>query len=150
MQKSQKKHVRSRVGAYLAEMSAALVFIIPLVILAVFLAAEVAEVYFIKQAVTDCAEKAARKLAIEYANNPEGVVNNPSSQFADIRYMNVVNSPSQFSVPAGSAGWNTSSHPRTVSVDVTFYPGKYGCPDVITFGQWSSISTRCTQSLEGY
>lgn len=134
------------------EVVASFMIILPLILGIAFLAAGVAQICTFKNAVTICAGTAARKLAILYGQDPILAVSNPSIAFQDITFLNIVTSPTQFSVPAGEQGWNLNGAPQTVTVQVSFDWNKDSnyiwCPLLTSSG--TTITARATHALEGF
>ena len=126
---------------------------IPLLIVVCFISVESMMVCMIKSILNYSASVASRDLAIEYGTNPVGAMSNPDSIFSNIRFMSVVVSNDQFSIPEGAAGWSTTSSPPTVTVEVTFKGGQFGLPDFpnpdpLALGPDFSLSSTATMILE--
>jgi hypothetical protein len=149
--KDQKK--RSRVGVGMAEFTAALTFLLPIIVISGFAAFQVAQVYMIKTTLDFAAQTAARKLAIAYGQDPTSAEAFPEKVFDKIRLVGIVASTDQFSVPSGTAGWNTTVNPPTVTVHVVFQGNKYGLPpfpnpDPLGLGESFSLKSSATYRLE--
>jgi hypothetical protein len=113
----------------------------------------VAQVYMIKTTLDFAAQTAARRLAIAYGNDPVSAQAFPEKVFDTIRFSGIVASSDQFSIPAGTAGWNTTKNPSTVSVNVVFQGNKYGLPpfptpDPLGLGQTFSLTSTAMNRLE--
>lgn len=137
----------------IAELGAALILVLPIAITFLFVAVECTQIYLINSALNHAAAQAARKLAIGYGNDPAGTMANPSTVFSQIKFLNIVQSSSQFSVPTGTGGWNTSAFPPTVTVQVSFVSGKNGCPnlpnpDPLMLSSTLTMTATATSTLE--
>lgn len=142
-----------RAKGSLSEFGAAIALVLPIGIICLFLACEVAELYMINSALNCAAAQAARSLAIGYGQDPSGAVANPSQYFAKVKFLNLVQNTAQFSIPSGAAGWNTTANPPTVTVQVTFCSGKNGCPvlpnpDPLMLSSNLQMTTSATSWLE--
>lgn len=123
------KRFRSRSKrARMAEFSAALMIMLPVAISFLFVAIEATQIFLINSALNFSAAQAARQLALSYGQNPAAAAASPSNVFSQIKFLNIVQSSNQFSIPTGAAGWNTAAYPPTVTVQVTFKSGQNGCP----------------------
>lgn len=118
---------RRQSGASIAEASAALCLLLPLVCLMIFAIVETSYAYLIKDSMAQAARQAARDLAIAYGQNP-AVANDRSLQdalvFDHIRIQNLVNNSEQFDDPV----FETASNPAKVRVTVRYLGGRYGLP----------------------
>lgn len=128
-------------------------FVIPIILIAGFVAFQVSQAYMIKVTLDFAAQAAARKLAIAYGKDPEMAMAFADNSFEDIKFAGIVKSPEQFSIPAGVQGWNTTANPPTVTVDVVFQGGKYGLekfpnPDPLNISSTFKITSRCVCRLE--
>lgn len=143
---------RYRVAGYaIAEFGAALVIIIPAVLILGYAAVEAGIAITTYNALSASAAKAARKLAIAYAQDPATTVAAPQVVFSQVTYLNFVTSPTQFSIPAN--GWNTASNPPTVTVKCTYIGGQEGRPtfpnpDILNLGTQFQIQAQATCRLE--
>lgn len=112
----------------LSETAASIAIILPIALIFGFVAWQVSQVYMIKTTLSMAAQEAARRLAINYGKDPTTARAFPEQTFAQIKHMGIVQSPDQFSIPLGTAGWNENASPPTVTVQVEFQGGKYGLP----------------------
>lgn len=112
----------------LSETAAAIAIVVPIALITAFVAWQVSQVYMIKTTLNLAAQTAARTLAINYGKDPVMTKAFPEQTFAKIKHMGIVQSPDQFTIPAGKAGWNDLANPPTVTVQVEFQGGKYGLP----------------------
>lgn len=140
-------------GVTMAEFAASLAFLLPVIIIAGFVAFQVAQIYMVKTTLDFAAQTAARNLAIEYGKDPVSAEAFPERTFDKIRLTGIVVSSDQFSVPSGTAGWNTTVNPSTVTVTVTFQGGKFGLPpfpnpDPLGLGQDFSLTSAAAFRLE--
>lgn len=140
-------------GVTMAEFAASLAFLLPVIIIAGFVAFQVAQVYMVKTTLDFAAQTAARNLAIEYGKDPVSAEAFPEKVFDKIRLVGIVKSTDQFSIPSGTAGWNTTVNPSTVTVNVTFQGGKFGLPpfpnpDPLGLSQDFSLTSTATFRLE--
>jgi len=150
--------VRSRCrGTGLAETAASLALFLPVLITIAFVVIETSYAYTIAENMNVGAALAARGLAQEYQLDP-GVTTNTTEQaavFSGIRITNMINSNSQFSIPSGSSGWNTSATPPTVTVKVKYISGggspalpTFPNPDPLGLGATFTISSTATYRLD--
>lgn len=145
-----KRQVRDR-GSAVAELAAAIVLVLPITVTVIYVAIESAQAYTISTALAVSAERAARQVAIAYGHNRASAMADQSSIFNSVRFLNIVNSSEQFSIPAG--GWSTATNPPTVTVVVTFQSGQHGSPpfpnpDPLNLGSAFVLSSRATCRLE--
>lgn len=112
----------------LTETAASIAIILPIALIFGFVAWQVSQVYMIKTTLNMAAQQASRRLAINYGKDPTTARAFPEQTFAQIKHMGIVQSPDQFSIPLGTAGWNENASPPTVTVQVEFQGGKYGLP----------------------
>lgn len=112
----------------ITEFGASLAILLPVSIFCLLVAVEVVQIFLINSALNYTATQAARQLAVAYGQDPVGTMASPSNVLSKIKFLNIVQDSQQFSVPAGSAGWNTDSYPPTVTVYVSFKSAQYGCP----------------------
>lgn len=129
------KRMRSHRGTQFAELGAALIMFLPVMMISVLVAAEAAEAYEIVGTLNQAANQAARALALSYSEDPTGTMANPNTILSQITCLNIVKSTQQF-----NTNWNTLSTPPMVTVTVTFKSGQYGCatfpnPDPLNIGQ---------------
>jgi len=144
---------RQSAGSAMSEFGAAMAFIIPITLIAAFVAFQVSQSYMIKVTLDYAAQTAARKLAIAYGKDPVTAMAFPETTFDQIKCNGIVKSGEQFSIPNGTNGWNTTANPPTVTVDVVFQGGKYGLekfpnPDPLNISSTYSITSRCVCRLE--
>src|SRR5262245_37538662 len=92
---------RQRRGVTMAEYAASCAFLLPIIIIACFVAFQVAQVYMVKTTLDFAAQTAARKLAIAYGQDPVDAENFPEKVFDQIRLVGIVVNSDQFSVPSG-------------------------------------------------
>lgn len=148
-----RRKTRRSQGSAISEFGAAMAFVIPITLIAGFVAFQVSQSYMIKVTLDFAAQTAARKLAIAYGKDPDMTMAFPDTTFEDIKFAGIVKSAEQFSIPAGTAGWNTTANPPTVTVDVVFQGGKYGLekfpnPDPLNISSTFKITSRCVCRLE--
>jgi hypothetical protein len=118
--------IRRTIGATTAEFAAALVFLIPLAIGLLLVAAEVTQAYMINGVLAQCAEKAARELSIQYSNDTS-IVNSRALQdslvYDTIRSNGTLEASEQFD----DAVWVTDPlSTKTVTVNVRYTSGQNG------------------------
>ena len=118
--------VHRRSGSTLAEFGPALFIILTISIAVGFAAFEASQVFMIKSTLDFAAQTAARKLSLAYAQDSVSTMAFPEKIFDQVRYNNIVVSSDQFDIPDGTAGWQTTKTPQTVTVEVVFQGGKYG------------------------
>ncbi|MDZ4836588.1 MAG: hypothetical protein SGJ27_22655 [Candidatus Melainabacteria bacterium] len=128
--RGQRRKSRSRLGTGVAivELAAALMLLLPLLVVICYVAAEAMQLCMIKSVLNHGAAVAARRLAIAYGSDPVSAISNPEDSFTNIRIANVIADNQQFSVAPGTSGWNLYGTPPTVCVEVTFSGGQYGLP----------------------
>ncbi len=153
MQHRSIRKLRSSTGSAISEFGAAMTFVIPITLMAGFVAFQVSQAYMIKVTLDFAAQTAARKLAIAYGKDPEMAMAFADNSFEDIKFAGIVKSAEQFSIPAVVKGWNTTANPPTVTVDVVFQGGKYGLekfpnPDPLNISSTFKITSRCVCRLE--
>lgn len=127
--------------------------VIPVTLIAGFVAFQVSQVFMIKVSLDYAAQTAARRLAIAYGQDPTMAMAFPEQIFENVKFLGIVKSADQFSIPAGSAGWNVSANPPTVTVVAVFQGGKYGLekfpnPDPLNLGSNFSMTSKCVCRLE--
>lgn len=137
----------------LSEFGASLAVVLPITIYCLFVAAETAQLFMINSALKISADRAARLLSIAYMSDPADTMANPEKYFAQVKFLNLVQSSKQFSIPAGTAGWNTDTTPPTVTVQVTFASGQNGSPvlpnpDPLLLSPKLVMNTTATTGLE--
>lgn len=118
---------RRRKGAVLAESAASISLVLPILIVALFVALEASYAYLIKYNLSEAAREAARDLAICYGMDPTIAASRASQEFNvfdKIRITNMVNDSAQFWDPT----FNTATSPQTVSVVVEYTSGQHGLP----------------------
>ena len=148
------KYARVRChGSAIVEFGAALTLLLPFIIAIAFAAVEASQTFLIHSGLRQAAYTAARQLAIKYGSDPAGTMADPTMVFGNVKFLNIVNSAQQFSVPAGSAGWNTTAYPPTVTVLCTYQSGQHGLavfpnPDPLNIGSSIIIKSTATCRLE--
>ncbi len=120
--------LKRSIGVAAVELSAAIMVLLPLLIIVCYVAAEAMQLCMIKSVLNRGAAVAARRLAIAYCSDGASAIANPESSFANVRVANVIIDDRQFTVPPGTSGWNLYSKPPTVCVEVTFRSNLYGLP----------------------
>jgi hypothetical protein len=127
---------RRQEGTTCIELTAALSLLVPLVMMLLFLAAQIVQAYVAQCGLQLAAQQAARELAILYASD-EHISHDRKTQealvFDKIRLRGVVNSSRQFANPRFSGNGEVSS----VSVQVDYEPGKFGLPPIIDPLVWT-------------
>lgn len=143
---------RTTNGASIIEFGAALVFILPLVIALLLVAAEVTQAYLITAVLTQGAESAAREMAIQYGNDTT-IASSKSLQdslvYDHIRNSGVINSSDQFD----AATFTLDLDPKTVSVTVHYRSGQYGLPvfpylDPLNIGSSFPLQAKATYRVD--
>lgn len=144
-------------GGVLIEATVAFFIFFPLILLVLLVSVEASQAYLINQAMTNGAYMAATGLSDYYQIDPDIATNTVLQQavFSQIRLPNMINSNSQFSIPSGTSGWNTTSNPPTVTVVVTYLSGQgspplpsFPNPDPLNLGSIFKISASSTCSLQ--
>lgn len=143
---------RSKSGAAIAEAAAAMVIMIPLMIMLLFATIELSYACFLINNLSQVARLAARNLAIAYGANPNiagnrGLEN--SLVFDHIRLANLINDSSQFDEPV----YQTATQPQTVTVTVRYLSGQFSLPvfpipDPLNIGQNFQPVAQSTYRLE--
>jgi hypothetical protein len=151
--KNRSRRIKRNNGSAISEFAASLAFVIPITMVAAFVAFQVSQIFMIKVSLDNAAQTAARRLAIAYGKDPVTAMAFPENTFDQIKYLGIVKSGEQFSIPIGTKGWNTTANPPTVTVDVVFQGGKYGLdpfpnPDPLNLGSNFKITSRCVSRLE--
>lgn len=108
----------------MTEFTAALILIVPLLVVCCYLVAEAVQAYQIHHCLKQAASKAARALAISYSIDSDQAVRNWAAIVDPIEYKGVVESYRQFTLVDG--GFKTNQNPPLVTVRVTFWSGKDG------------------------
>jgi hypothetical protein len=143
---------RSRVAGYaIAEFGAAIVILIPVLLILGYAAVQASIAVTIYNALSASAARAARTIAIAYAKDPAATIAEPDNAFRQVTYLNLVTSASQFSIPTN--GWNTTANPPTVTVRCTYIGGQEGRPsfpnpDILNLGKQFQIQAQATCRLE--
>lgn len=112
-------------GYVIAEAAASLVFILPLVFILFFAAAELVQAYCINTVLTQAANQAARQLAVVYPDNSTTLQYRSyqdSLVYGGINYNGIIANSAQFD----DAVFNTTADPPTVTVTVHYTGGQYG------------------------
>jgi Flp pilus assembly protein TadG len=137
-----------RSGSALAETAATIVFVLPLMILVVFVAMEAIQTYGLWQCLQQGARESARLLATTYAVDP-GIKDNATDQatygFTPVRVTNVINDNSQFAA---------SFDANAVTVIVTYHSDQHGLPkfprfDPLHLGSGFTLKATASYTLEG-
>lgn len=144
--------LRAARGISLAESTAAISLLLPLVITLIFVILEISMSFFIDSSLSEAARHAARDLAIAYGVNPSVATSRTmqnSMVFDNIRIRNMINSSSQFDNPV----FTTATDPATVTVTVRYLSNQYGLPafpnaDPLRLGSNFQIVATCTYRLE--
>lgn len=144
---------RMRLGVAITEVAAAMVLIMPLLVVTAFVVVEASQAFTINETLHQCALVAARNLAILYGHNPSLAQSTAGQQqvFQHIKVGNIVNSSQQFSIPNG--GWKITSNPPTVTVTCTYQSGQHGCPkfpspDPLKLGDTFVLQAQASYRLE--
>lgn len=149
---SLRTRTRGSSGIGLAESTASLSLLLPVIITLVFVILEISMSFFIQSTLSEAARQAARDLAIAYGVAPS-VTSSRTMQntmvFDNIRIANVVNSSEQFDDPV----FSTATDPATVTVNIRYASNQYGLPafpstDPLHLGSDYLISASCTYRLE--
>jgi hypothetical protein len=114
-----RRPTRNQKGAHLAELGAALMFGLPLLVLIVYVALETTHFYTIKSAMDVGARNAARALVVDYNKT-----NTKGTSVTWLTMPHYIASSKQFSID-----WDTANPPTFVTVTCS-YPndGSYGLP----------------------
>lgn len=139
-------------GMLLAEMTASIALMVPLVFVLIFVTMEISTAYFLRTTMAEGARTAARNLAIAYGQDPtitESRSQQNSQVFDNIRIKSVINASEQFDDPV----FNTAVTPHTVAVTVRYLSDKYGLPqfphpDPLHLGAKFQIVANATYRLE--
>lgn len=143
--------IRKNNGQGLAEVVAATVFALPVLVVIMLALCEVSQFFLIETTLQNAARQAARDLAIDYTQIA-GIDTNATTQatyvFNNIRYHNIVNSSAQF-----YADFNEVDYPNTVTVTVTYTSGSNGLPkfpnfDPLNLGSKLNLSSTSVYRLE--
>ena len=144
-------------GAALVDAAVGFCFVFPFLLIVCVVMIEASYAYIIARNMQEGACLASRALAHYYLTNPE-VPTTPAEQqaiFSGIRIPGYVADNSQFSIPSGSAGWNTGGTPQTVTVVCTYLPGKgtpplgpFPNPDPLGLGNAYRVSCAATYRLQ--
>lgn len=147
-----KNSERSKEGAVLAETAAALVVLVPLVMLLIYVTVEICICYQTRASLAEAARHAARDLAVQYGIDP-AIANNRSLQnllvFDHVRIPNAVANSNQFEAPV----FQHTTIPGSVKVVVRYNGSEGGLPpfphpDPLNLGSKFVISAESTYRLE--
>lgn len=148
---------KRRTGTTILETALSLALLVPILFTVIFVVLEYSYGYNINRNMNIAAALAARGLAAQYQTD-SNLPNNSAEQqavYSGIRITNMVNSNNQFSVPSGSAGWNTSATPPTVTVKVRYLSGQgtpalpsFPNPDPLGLGSAFVIQSSATYRLD--
>lgn len=139
---------RTQRGGSIAELAAAMVLLMPLIVITAFVVVEATEAYMINSALHQAALIAARKIAMAYGQNPTATKTNPSP-YLNITIGSMVKSPNQFAVD-----WSKEfANPPQVNVICTYTSGVNGCPrfpspDPLNLGSAFQLQSRASARLE--
>jgi Flp pilus assembly protein TadG len=130
---------------------------VPILFVIILVIIESSFAYNISRNMNIAAALAARGLAAQYELD-SGLPSNTTEQqavFSGIRITNMVNSNNQFTIPNGSAGWNTGATPPTVTVKVKYLSGQgspalpsFPNPDPLGLGSAFVIQSTATYRLD--
>lgn len=116
---------RSRRGATIAEFGAAMLVVMPMLLVILFVSVEMGHAYLINSVLSQAAEKAAREMALRWETDST-VDGSKGAQdvfvYDNIRNDGILVSSEQFDV----ATFDTTSDPKTVSVTVRYDGGQHG------------------------
>lgn len=131
------KYRRRADGGMLAEATAALSLLFPILVLVIFVTLEASEAYVIARHMNNAAFLAARALAVKYQAYPMIKTDSAAQQqiFNTIRIPNMVSGNMQF----GSPVWSTNQTPDTVTVSCRYLSGQ-GNPPLPTFPRWNPLN----------
>ena len=123
--------------------------IIPLLVISIYVIAESVQAYLIYCTVKQASATAARKFAVGYVQDPEGMKAHFYDLCSGVEYPGLVNSYKQFELVDLSEG----TIPPTVTIRTYYKPDLYGCkhfpqPDLIGLGRYFEISAQTTKKLE--
>lgn len=148
------KVFRQSKGHLIAELAVSLSILLPLYVTILYVSFEVNQAFAIYNGLSESARQAARQLAIAYNSNPTSAQsdNGQKAVFDQVRFTNIVNSSSQFSVPSGTSGWNTTATPGSVTVVCTYQSGNHGLevfpnPDPLHLGSSFTLTAQSTCRL---
>ena len=114
---------RKKRGQSSTELAAALMLIIPLLMVGIYLMAESVQAYLIYCQVKQASARAARLIALAYVQDPARTRVNWFNICTSVEYPGVVNSYKQFEL----VDFSESSIPPTVTMQVIYKPDLYGC-----------------------
>lgn len=118
----------------MTEFTAAMILIVPLLVVSCYFIAEAVQAYQIHHCLKQAASRAARSLAISYAQDPDIAVRDWAAIVSQIEYKGVVQSYRQFELI--DCGFKTKQNPPMVTIKVTFKSGEDGLrkfpePDIL-------------------
>jgi len=139
---------KRRGGQALIESVAALVLLLPIIMIVIYAVAECSYACVIKSGLSAAAHEGARNIAIAYWKNG-GVEPDPAPILERVKVANIVTSPSQFTV-----GYSPQGNPDSVTVTVKYGGTDTGLPpfpnpDPLGLGRFGTIIIRAsaTQAL---
>ncbi|MDX1987383.1 MAG: hypothetical protein SFV17_11905 [Candidatus Obscuribacter sp.] len=140
---------RGRGGQYSTELAASFMFIIPVIVVAIYVCLQCVQAYMIYCTLKQASAQAARKFAVTYTHNPNALANNWADVVLSIEYPGVVNSYKQFEL----VEFSPEKIPPTVTMKVNYAPDAYGCrhfpePDILGLGRYFLISAQSTEKLD--
>ncbi len=148
------KHAKTRQtvpnGSMITEAAIGTIILLPATIIAIFVAMEISQAFLILQSMNEGAFLAAKGLANYYRNHREVVSSSTEQQsiFSQIRITNMINSNSQFGIPSGNAGWNTTGNPPTITVQVQYLSGQ-GSPALPQFPSIDPLNLGSSFTISG-
>jgi hypothetical protein len=148
------KVTRRNNGNLIAELAVSLSILLPLYVSILYVAFEVNQACAIYNGLSASSQQAARNLAIAYNSNSVTALTTigQNAAFDQVRFANIVNSSSQFSIPTGTSGWNLTAQPATVTVQCTYQSGQHGLgvfpyPDPLNLGSSFILTAQSTCRL---
>jgi hypothetical protein len=130
-------------------MAAALMLILPLLVISIYVITECVQAYTIYCTVKQASASASRKFALAYVQDPERTKERWEDICTSIEYPGLVNSYRQFEL----VNLSENSVPPTVTIRAVYRPDLYGCrhfpqPDLLNLGQYFAISAQTTKKLD--
>lgn len=138
-----------RDGQASTELAAALMFIIPLMLVSVYVVTQCVQAYTIFCTLKQASAQAARRFAVAYIHNPDLVRKNYGQVCYSVDYPGVVNSYKQFEL----VEFSPEAIPPTVTMRVHFTPEVFGCrrfpePDFFGISKHFKMSAQTTEKID--
>lgn len=143
------KKMKRKSGQASTELAASLMFIIPLMLVAVYVVTQCVQAYTIYCTLKQASAQAARRFAVAYIHNPDLVRKNYGQVCYSVEYPGVVNSYKQFEL----VEFSPDAIPPTVTMRVHFAPEIFGCrrfpePDILGISKHFKMSAQTTEKLD--